>query len=290
MTNVRNVDDILVPREQAMLAKEPIPAQPAPVPVVEIITPEPAAPIAPMPEPIAPTAPEPEAAAAPAEAPQAKPLDSPIDEYGNPVEKPKMYSEDDVNRLMRDRMSRGKYAEQPQPELQQQTQGQEPGEDWQQELKKFVKQTMTEAQKEQQQLQWQRDEAVRQAEFQDKFTTGMNRYQDFKEVTSGKNITNSMMLAARNLENPAAFVYGACKLHPQEVDRISRIADPYAQAAEIGRLHEKMVKQQQAASKAPRPLEPPKGDVTQSRKGEKPNIDQLILADANAKFGKKRNG
>jgi hypothetical protein len=222
--------------------------------------------------------------------PEAKPLDSPIDEYGNPVEKPKMYSEDDLNRLMRDRMSRGRYAEQPLPQQQPQPQTQEPQEDWQRELKTFVKQTMTEAQREAQQEQWQREEAMRQAEFEDRFTTGMNKYQDFKDVIRGKSITNSMMLAARNLENPAAFVYGACKLHPQEVDRISRINDPYAQAAEVGRLHEKMVKQHQAASKAPRPLEAPRGDVTQSRKNERPNIDQLIIADANAKFGKKRNG
>src|ERR1044071_6771502 len=32
-----------------------------------------------------------------------------IDEYGNPIEKPKMYSEDEVQRMIRERLSRGRH-------------------------------------------------------------------------------------------------------------------------------------------------------------------------------------
>ena len=42
------------------------------------------------------------------------PSSSPIDEYGNPIAKPKMYSEEEVQRMIRDRLSRGRQAaEQP---------------------------------------------------------------------------------------------------------------------------------------------------------------------------------
>jgi hypothetical protein len=70
-----------------------------------------------------------------------------------------------------------------------------------------------------------------------------------------------MMLATRSLENPAAFVYGASKLHPKELDRISRIPDPIVQASEVGRLHERMVKERNMISKAPKPIEPTKSDM-----------------------------
>ena len=111
----------------------------------------------------------------------------------------------------------------------------------------------------------------------------MGKYQDFHQVVAGKPITNQMMLATRSLENPAAFVYGAAKMHPQELDRISRISDPYQQAAEIGRLHEKMVKSRATISNAPKPIEQPKGNMPNKPVNDKPSIDSLILQHAAAK-------
>ena len=194
--------------------------------------------------------------------------ESPIDEYGNPVEKPKLYTAEEVDRMMRDRLSRGKFADQPQHVQQQVKQDAknfqaDPNseESWETQLEAFVERTIEKRQVKQSEQQWRENEAKKQAEFESKFTNGMNRYSDFHKVVEGKPITNDMLMATRALENPAAFVYGASKLHPQELERIARIADPYAQAAEVGRLHERMVKESKKASSAPKPLEAPKGSL-----------------------------
>ena len=211
-----------------------------------------------------------------------------IDEYGNPVEKPKMYSEDEVQRMIRDRLSRGRHAEQPQPTQHQPTQHQvqqaqsdgftaDPNSEqpWEQQLETFIEKTIEKRTARQTEHQWRQQEAQKQADFEVKFTSGMGKYQDFHQVIAGKTITDSMMLAARNLENPAAFVYGAAKLHPAELDRIARIGDPYAQAAEVGRLHERMVKDHRNVTKAAKPLDTPKGDLP-AKTYNPPSIDQRI--------------
>lgn len=291
MGEVNNVDAILVPREQAMLANETIPPQPVD-PEIGTITPNPepeAAPITPEVEAVAPTAPETKPVETPVEV-----SDSPIDEYGNPVEKPRMYSEDEVNRLIRERLSRGKFAEAPTPQQAQQaakdfTPDPNSEETWETQLETFIEKTIEKRQTKLSQQQWQEQERVKQADFETKFTTGMSKYQDFHQVVAGKPITNDMMLAARSLENPAAFIYGAAKLHPQELARISQIADPYTQAAEVGRLHERMVKTRNTATKAAKPLETVKGDVPINRTSDRPNLDTLIRQHEKTKFvGNKR--
>jgi hypothetical protein len=210
---------------------------------------------------------------------------SPIDEYGNPVEKAKTYTEEEVQRMMRERLARARQPESQQP-LQPQTQQatQPEGEDnWETQLKGFVKQTFKEISREEQESQWRSQEAARQADFEARFSTGMNKYQDFQQVVAGKPITDAMLRGTMGLDNPAAFVYGASKLHPQELSRISQLSDPVLQAAEIGRLHERMVKTRAGATAAPRPLEPAKGDVTPRPVNERPNIDTLILQHAKQK-------
>lgn len=274
----KSVDDILV----AEMNNSQAPVQPA----VEAVTPKN--------DPVQEDAPQQQEAAKAEEKPieavkqeEAKPTtdDAPIDEYGNPVEKPKMYSEDEVNRLIRDRLARGKHAEQPvqpqQPQPQQQTA--ETEENWQQELEKFVEQTIDKRQTKMAEQQWKQQELVRQAEFESKFSTGMGKYTDFREVVSGKPITDSMMLATRNLENPAAFIYGAAKFHPAELDRIAKIADPYAQAAEVGRLHEKMIKTKNVVSAAPKPIEAVTGDVPAKNIAQFPSLEQRIEEHAKRK-------
>lgn len=212
------------------------------------------------------------------ELPKETKQDSTIDEYGNPVEKPKMYSEEEVNRLIRERLSRGKFAEQqtqqPQPQVQQQTQEQE--EDWEAQLETFVEKTIEKRQAKLSEQQWRQQELAKQVEFEDKFTNGMSKYSDFKQVVAGKNITDSMMLATRNLENPAAFVYGAAKFHAPELERISKISDPYSQAAEIGRLHEKMIKSKSIVSSAPKPVEVISGDMPAKNVGQFPSLEDRI--------------
>jgi len=210
--------------------------------------------------------------------------ESPIDEYGNPVEKPKMYSEEEVQNMIRDRLSRGRHVEQQptQQQVRQDVEGfkQDPNseEPWDVQLENFIEKTIDKRQTKLAEQQWQQQQAQKQAEFESKFTSGMNKYKDFHQVVSGKPITDSMMLATRTLENPAAFIYGASKLHPQELTRISNINDPYVQAAEIGRLHERMVKERKMTSNAPKPIEAPKGDIVQKNVGNHPSIDERINA------------
>lgn len=293
MTEVNNIDGVLVPREQAMLANEQIPAQPA-QPALEQAQ-----------EPVRQAEVEPEVNE-PSEKQEVvdetdnKPVtetenkevtsDKPIDEYGNPVEKPRMYTEEELQQRIRDRLSRGKHMEQPQQQQQQQVQQAakdftpDPNseESWETQLEAFVEKTIEKRQTKMQQQQWQEQEKARQADFEAKFTTGMEKYQDFHQVVSKAPITDGIMLASRALDNPAAFIYGAAKLHPQELQRISQIGDPYQQAAEVGRLHERMVKARNVASKAGKPLEAPKGDIPQ-KSYTKPNIETLIEQHAKQK-------
>jgi hypothetical protein len=204
--------------------------------------------------------------------------DKAIDEYGNPVEKPKVYSEEEVNRIVRERLSRGRQVEQPslQSAPQQQIQSQPEEDNWEQQLEAFVEKTIDRRQQKLTEQQWRQQEAARQVEFESKFSSGMSGYSDFQNVVSGKPITDSMMLATRSLDNPAAFIYGAAKFHAQDLDRISKINDPYAQASEMGRLHEKMVKSSKVISSAPKPIEAVSGDMPSKKTSEYPPLDERI--------------
>lgn len=212
--------------------------------------------------------------------------DSPIDEYGNPIVKPRVYTEEEVQRMIRERLSRGRHAEQQleeevrQPQENQKEEVTE--EDWRTTLKNEVRNINQELQRETYEQQWKREERERQANFEERFTSGMGKYSDFREVIAGKNITDAMMMATRNLDNPAAFIYGAAKLHPKELERISGIADPYAQASEVGRLHEKMVKAKSLASNAPRPVEVNAANMPTKDYMAIP-IDQRIIEHAKSK-------
>jgi len=208
---------------------------------------------------------------------------SPIDEYGNPVAPAKTYTEDEVQRMMRERLARVKQPDPVHTPAVSQPAPEEGEQDWRQELKTFVKQTLGEVTQEEQQAQWRHQESQRQADFESKFNVGMAKYQDFHSVVANKPITKDMMLATRSLDNPAAFIYGASKLHPQELGRIAEIADPYQQAAEIGRLHEKMVRTHNGVSNIPKPITPPKGDLPNKKVNDRPSIDTLIVQHAEQK-------
>ena len=216
---------------------------------------------------------------------------SPIDEYGNPVGKTKLYTEEEVNQRIRERLSRGKYKdEQQQPQQnftkQQVNQANADGfqhddnseESWEVQLEQFIDRTIQKKQVQQAEQQWRQSEYAKQAAFEDKFTSGMNKYQDFHQVIAPirDKITDTMMMATRSMDNPAAFVYAASKLHPKEIERISTINDPYAQASEIGRLHERMIKERKSITSAPKPLSSPKGDISGKVLDNKINIDQRI--------------
>jgi hypothetical protein len=220
--------------------------------------------------------------------------DSPIDEYGNPIAKPKMYSQEEVNRMIRERLSRGKYSQEQERQVQksthnyqQQANNYESGEeDWQHQLDNFIDQKLERRERESHERAWREQEMKRQSDFEDKFTSGMERYSDFRDVVGGRPISDNMMLSIRGLDNPAAFIYGASKLHPKEIDRISQIVDPYQQASEMGRLHERMVKERRVAVNATKPLETPKSDIS-SKVNNRPSIESLIDQHAKQKIARR---
>lgn len=168
--------------------------------------------------------------------------------------------------------------------------------DWQQQLASFVKQTVTSMTREQQETQTRNQEAQDQREFETKFKNGIGKFNDFVDVIESLpfEITNPMTLATRAMADPAAFLYAAAKRNPKELERISKIRDPYAQMTEMGRLEERMRKNK-TTTQAPRPLSRSHDDAGSPapKKSKEPSIEDLIakadakkLANRNAKRGR----
>jgi hypothetical protein len=242
------------------------PISPDPVKSQENVVPEPAQNISPKPE----SEPVKE---------EAKPSDATIDEYGNPIIQPqKMYTEEEVQRMIRDRLSRGKQAPQQQPQQQSKPIDQpqdQAEENWQVELESFVEKTVQKREAKLREEQLRQYEQQKQAVFEEKFVSGMNKYPDFHNAIANKPITDDMMLAIRDFENPAAFLYGAAKMYPQDLDRISKL-DSRSQAVEVGRLHERMVKHRLSVSKAPEPIDKVASDVVQRKSSDQIPIEARI--------------
>jgi len=157
--------------------------------------------------------------------------------------------------------------------------------DWQQQLAQFVKQTVHSMTREQEEAQVRQQEQQAHQEFETKFREGMNKFDDFKDVISGLSfeISNPMTIATRAMSDPAAFLYAAAKRQPQELERISKIRDPYVQMTEMGKLEERM-RRNKPTTKAPRPLSRSNDDgaMPEPKKNKEPSIEELI-AKADAK-------
>lgn len=124
---------------------------------------------------------------------------------------------------------------------------------WQQQLTDFVKQTVKGMHTDEQQKTREVQEQTAQREFQQKFTKGMDRFGDFRDVVGSQPIDDAMTLSLRAMSDPSAFIYAASKRHPQEIERISKLPDPYARMVEMGKLEERM-RRNKPTTKAPRPL------------------------------------
>jgi len=156
---------------------------------------------------------------------------------------------------------------------------------WQQQLASFVKQTVNSMTREQQETQQRQQEMQAQQEFESKFRDGMNRFDDFREVIGALpcEITDPMTLATRSMDNPAAFLYAAAKRHPQELERISKLRDPYGQMMEMGKLEERMRKGK-SVTKAPKPLgRTPDDSTIKTKPKDKDLSGDDLLAKADAK-------
>lgn len=227
---------------------------------------------------------EPEAKEPESKEPKDKEEEAHLDEYGNEVEKPRLYTDEDVQRMIRERMQRGNV-QSSSPEVQQAAKDfqADPGnpDDWEVQLEAFIEKKLDKLEKKKQTVAWQEQEREKQANFEVNFTHGMQKYKDFKETVGKMPVTDSVMMATRDMKDPAAFLYAATKLHPEEFRRIADMKDPFSQAMELGKLDEKMRKTR-AISKAAPPLAPTKGDMG-AKYIPKQSLDQKILNHAKAK-------
>ena len=235
----------------------------------------------------------------PEEKPKKKPTE--LDEYGNEQEPPRMYTEAEhkelLNKAIRERFERfqrnnpdlAPVVTQQQVQQQAQSKGFEfdPDSDQSlpQQLESFIERTVTNMTSKRDQEARQIKEQEIQAEFEEKFVSGMSKFRDFRDVMTSLpfEITNPMTLATRSMENPAAFLYAAAKRNPQELERISKMRDPYAQMTEMGKLEERMRKNK-PTTKAPRPLGRTQEDATVKVKPkERDTSGDDLLAKADAK-------
>ncbi|SRR5258708_7003914 len=211
--------------------------------------------------------------------------DEEVDEYGTKVGKKKLYTEEEVNRMMRERLKRGRHSDDAEKDVQNAAKDFKPdpesNEAWEVQLEQFVEKTIQKISKKASDEEWQQHERQSQADFEIKFSEGMGKYKDFQNVVGNKPITNAMMLATRTMKDPAAFLYAACKQHPKELSKIAEIRDPVAQATEIGRLEERMKKARNLPS-SPKPAKLISGDSS----SELPQlgIDERIAAHAKSKI------
>lgn len=214
--------------------------------------------------------------------------DEQVDEYGTKLDKPKLYTEDEVQMMIRKRL-KNRHQENDTPEVQQAAKDfkadLESNESWETQLEDFIDKTIQKREAKRSQDEWQRQEQATQEEFETKFTSGMSKYKDFEEVVANKPITNAMMIATRSMNDPAAFIYAASKQHPKELERISQIKDPVHQATEIGRLEERM-KKVRAIPQSPKPARKLTGDA--SSEMPKASIESRIAAHAKEKIMNRR--
>lgn len=224
-----------------------------------------------------------------------------VDEYGNEKAPEKNYTQEEAdeyaNRIVRERLAR---LERNNPPTQQQAQqaaqsgfeyNSESTESWQQQLESFVEQTVSKmTQKQAMQAQQHHEQRI-QSDFEQKFQSGMSKFNDYHTVVASQPVTDAMVMATRGMKDPAAFIYAASKRAPQELQRIAQIPDQYTQMVEIGKLEERM-KQAKPATKTPRPLSKTQEDMTIEHKSERqPTIEELIAkedAKRQAKFNYRR--
>jgi hypothetical protein len=153
---------------------------------------------------------------------------------------------------------------------------------WQQQLTDFVKHTVNNMHTEERQKERQVQEQQADREFAQRFTKGMERFTDFREVVGAQPIDDAMTMALRGMDDPSAFIYAASKRNPQELERISKLRDPYARVVEMGRLEERM-RRNKTTTKAPRPLGRTREDTSSKpvpKQKDTTGDDLLARADA----------
>jgi len=214
--------------------------------------------------------------------------DGDTDEYGIEVPKERTYSEKEVQQMIRDRLKRGDHQPMQQQAIQQATNDfqVDPNseETWEAQLEKFIDRRLETREQTVKQKELQRQAHEIQAEFESKFSTGMEKYSDFREVVGKLPITDAMMMSIRDMDNPATFLYAAAKLQPEEVKKIASMADPFQQAKAMGQLDERMRKAK-SITRAAAPLKSTGSDVSEKYVPTR-SIDDKIQSDAKKRYAR----
>lgn len=221
---------------------------------------------------------------------------SEVDDYGNEKALSRTFTEDQVNEKINEAVRRrieqfernAGQSQQNKTQIQQAAQqgfeyNAESPESWQQQLESFVEQTVTKMGQKQTQQALQMKEQHAHAEFEQKFRTGMGKFNDYVNVVGQQPITDAMTLASRGMNDPAAFFYAASKRAPQELQRIAQIPDQYAQMVEIGKLEERMRQSKPTnGTRTPKPIGKMQEDssIPHQTKKREPTIEELIAKDA----------
>lgn len=216
------------------------------------------------------------------------------DDYGNPKSKSRTYTEEEVNekinKAIRERLARGSSAatsqNQPNASVAKEFEyNPDSNESWQTQLESFVEQTVSKMGQKQAQMQREAQEQEAHIQLQTKIQQGLDRFGDFREAVGSQPISDAMTMALRGMNDPAAFIYAASKRMPQELQRIAKIPDQYAQMVEMGKLEERM-RQAKPATKAPRPISRTIDDgitIKKPPKREETIEDMIAAADAKRK-------
>lgn len=217
--------------------------------------------------------------------------ESTFDDYGQKTnKKEKLYTQAEVEQMMRDRNKRGEFAKKEDSsheEPRNDGHNDDESEGWEEQFETLVDKSITKREKKIQEQQWKQRAEQEQAEFEIKFNTGAAKYSDFESVVIGKPITAQMAMATKAMKDPAAFIYAAAKTQAHELDRISKIVDPLVQAVEIGKLEERMRKGRVSNTAAPKPMDGVKGDVAHDKVKPR-SVDDILREEANKQMRGRR--
>lgn len=209
------------------------------------------------------------------------------DEYGNEVAPKKVYTEEEVNELIRQRFNRTKKEE----ELKQVQQPQQKqnelsdNENWETQLEGFVENTFKKLTVREHQKIKEAKESEAIERLQQNIHNSMNKYKDFREVVGQVPMSDYMVKATKSFKDPGAFIYAASKTQRKELERIAQLDDALDQAAEIGKLEERMRKIR-SGTNSPRPVSGVKGDI-ENKSYVRQSVDDLVRKDALKKLSRR---
>ncbi len=216
-----------------------------------------------------------------------------VDDYGN-EKKERYYTWDEVkehtNQAIRKRLGERKAESDYQPQKNQQAyqQQQDGNVDYEAQLREFVLNTTRQAQIDEANRQQEILQRQQAEEFESKFHSGMERFNDFYEVVKEQPVSDGMVRGMHAMRDPASFIYAASKRAPKELERISKITNEYQAIVEINKLEENL-RNKSSASKAPKPVSHSKSDANiDTAPSQRLNIEDLMHEAATDKLKSKR--